>query len=246
VEKAISPTQAWDSRALIASGSTAAVLSLGLLYATGAIWEATRLHGAHVQVRDTLPLIPLPNLLAIGIGVVVSTLALVTLSFSGVAFVGWCFWRAPERQPVTPRTMTSIWVVVAASALIFVLANPPFAAAQVELLLVGSIWGVRARYTGGLRAMLVIFAATYLASIGVSLLKAYTYPDPLPRVRLFSGNGAVTGRLIVHTDGIWYVVPSRQRVTALPDVRVQKTEVVLVKLGRHHRSVGRLLLDVIT
>jgi hypothetical protein len=44
------------------------------LYALGALTRTTQLMGAHVTVRDTLPIVPLQQLLATGIGTVISSL----------------------------------------------------------------------------------------------------------------------------------------------------------------------------
>ena len=55
---------------------------LGLLYGLGAAVESARLADAHVAVLDGLPLVPLPHLLTVGIGLLFSTvvsLAVVTV-----------------------------------------------------------------------------------------------------------------------------------------------------------------------
>src|SRR2546430_13066489 len=96
MEQATNATRLPDSRVLLTSASGAAVLGLGVLYASGALLEATRLHGAHVQVRDTLPLIPLPSLLSLGIGVVIGALAWTVAFGAAVRLLMWV--GAPDSE----------------------------------------------------------------------------------------------------------------------------------------------------
>jgi hypothetical protein len=61
-------------RAVTAALSASAALLLGALYGLGAIVEARRLAVAHTSIADVLPQVPLPHLLAEGIGLLIGTL----------------------------------------------------------------------------------------------------------------------------------------------------------------------------
>ena len=87
-------------------------------------------------------------------------------------------------------------------------------------------------------------AVTYLASIPMDLVQAYAYPDPLPMVRLASPRGdVVRGRLIVHTDSLWYVARTGGRIAALPDRQVASAEITSQQPEKH-RTLGALLRDL--
>jgi hypothetical protein len=62
----------WSARgaslALVQGSAGIAAIILGLLYALGAMLTMADLHGEGLSVRDTIRLIPLPELLARGIG----------------------------------------------------------------------------------------------------------------------------------------------------------------------------------
>jgi hypothetical protein len=74
-----------------------AALGVGVLYAAGALERATQLHGAHLRVLDFLPLIPLPDLLAVGVSQAVQgTLGVVIWAFLFAAVV-WLSRAEPER-----------------------------------------------------------------------------------------------------------------------------------------------------
>jgi hypothetical protein len=243
-----------DTRGLVASGPAAAALGLVVLYACGVLLEATRLHGAHVNVRDTLPLIPLPSLLTLGIGVMTTAIGFLAAFAVFFGLLGWVAWREAKRPPVKRGGERSgrhaLWLVLFAVLFLAVIvvqliltATPPELLGGLLLALGGMATGVAAGRRRP-RAALQCLVVTYLALIAVGLLKAYVYPAPLPKVRLVGNNGSPTsGRLIVHTDGLWYVVPAHQRVVALPDAHVARAEIILQK-PEHHRTTGQLLRDL--
>jgi hypothetical protein len=68
-----------------------AAIGLALLYGTGAVIKSGQLRGADQNVRDTLPLVPLEQVLALGIGTVITSLVWVT-----VLSLGFTFWSAGD------------------------------------------------------------------------------------------------------------------------------------------------------
>ena len=62
-------------------------IGVGLLYGTGAVIKSGQLRTADLNVRDTLPLIPLEQLLAVGIGTIVTSLVWVFV----FAFILWIY-----------------------------------------------------------------------------------------------------------------------------------------------------------
>lgn len=76
VAEAPTPTRP-TSLQLIALLPGLAVAGLALLYATGALIKTSQLRDAGVSVQDALPLVPIEQLLALGIGTMMSSLAIV-------------------------------------------------------------------------------------------------------------------------------------------------------------------------
>jgi hypothetical protein len=62
---------------------------LGFLYFIGAFLKTAELHGAGISVRDALPLVPIPYLLARGIGAILSSFViwLVVLLYAGAIYL---------------------------------------------------------------------------------------------------------------------------------------------------------------
>jgi hypothetical protein len=97
-----------------------AALGLGVLYAAGAVIKTGQLQDAELVVRDTLPLVPLEQILALGIGAIASS----TLAVGSLVFLaGFYLWATreqesssiliPKKRPASRVKLTSRqkWVV---------------------------------------------------------------------------------------------------------------------------------------
>lgn len=94
-----------------------AAAGLGALYATGALVKAGQLRAEDLPLRDTLPLVPLEQILATGIGTVVSSVLIVAIYASASLVYLWIYAadadghaaKAEERKRVaeTPATLAT-------------------------------------------------------------------------------------------------------------------------------------------
>lgn len=212
-------------------------VGLAVLYSTGAFLKAGQLIGADVRVRDTLPLVPLEQILALGIGAVVTSLLWVTL-FTGLMW-GWMLLSdergkqatsspAPESVPRNKQRMAlrraywiGYWWLLVPWVLLFPFFIYPFfgAVTLAAGLLLNQLGYGLARLGRAFQVLLIVgyFVVVLAAQIG----DAYVSPDPLPRAELHLRNGSkVAGTLLVSTSDGWYLSLSKDTFRMLPADRV--------------------------
>jgi hypothetical protein len=247
-----------ESRDTLSFAGLASVMvaaGASLLYATGALLEATRLHGAKVQVVDALPLIPVPNLLAIGIGVTVRAFAFLT----GIALVvAMVLSDSVPSAAASQRDLGAYFrgihrilgLVLLGSFVAFFVAVLLQAPSSATLILVvtgagGYVAGMLTARGERRQALLAILVA-YTLAVGVLLAYEYANPEPLPLATVIEENGAtISGQLLVHTDGVWYITRVRNRIVAIQDAHARSVEIRL-RPRTKERSVGRIIWDLLT
>jgi hypothetical protein len=198
-------------------------LSVGTLYTVGAVVTTGQLRHANLVVRDTLPLVPLSQLLGRGMSVFLKpfagVLAIALVFVAALIFGEWIEnslearsrgWTQNRR---TIMRLTGMLVGVSALALL----SPPDVAIGVACCsLVLMLWVFDITH---LRPALLLFAA----AAGVMLLALSFYrPERLAKVTIQQRQGRViSGDLITTTAGTWYLGErNRNFVAVLPtDVR---------------------------
>ena len=179
-----------------------AALGLGLLYATGAVIKAGQLRGEGLNVRDTLPLVPLEQILALGIGTLVTSLIWVVV----FAALVWLYigWKPPPPQQIHVKQGTftvlrvSSLVLTAFAVAVWFYAVPFFAAIGTSAaIFLGSTidrWRPRGR-----RYVVYILVGYFVIVLAARTGGAYFSPEPLPHVTLRLGRQPNTteGTLIV-------------------------------------------------
>jgi len=198
-------------------------LSVGALYTVGAVVTTGQLRRAHLVVRDTLPLVPLPQLLGRGMSVFLKpfagVLAIALVFVAAVIFGEWIESALEARSrgwtQSRRRMMRSTGVLVGVSAL--ALLSPLDVAIGVACCsLVLTLWVLDVTR---LRPALLLFAA----AAGVMLLALSFYrPEPLARVTIERRQEPViSGDLITTAGSTWYLGQGhRNFVAVLPsDVR---------------------------
>jgi hypothetical protein len=188
--------------------------TLALLYGLGATLRAGELRGAEVNVRDTLPLFTIDQLLARGIyaGVVaLPIIALIAIPAAGIAFLSTATPLRERfvRRPLSRRSAGGLMAVLLPTTMLLA---PPLGA------LGGGIAGFIAGYLGG-RGRYALSVAAGLAIGGVFLLtNAVLEPQRFPDVTIIlADKGVVRGKLLVHSRGEWYVATGPRRIMGLPD-----------------------------
>lgn len=216
---------------------------VGILYTVGAVLTTGQLRRANLVVRDTLPLVPLPQLLGRGMSVFLKPFAgllAIVLVFIAVLVLGSRLERALERRMAgwsSGRCGVARAVVVVVAIAALALLSPPQVAIGVAVCaLVLALW-VLGRLP--LRESLLLFA-------GVSALMllglAFYRPEPLATVTIrTSTRGVVHGDLITSANGTWYIGQGRRNFVAIAASDIQALE---VDSGPHSsRPIFRRILN---
>ena len=189
--------------------STAIAIFVGALYTVGAVLTTGQLRRADLVVRDTLPLVPLPQMLGRGMSVFLKpfagVLGIAIVLLAALALGKWLEGRFTKAS-------ARVGLAAVAIALLALLSPPDVAigAACCSLFLLP--WVIdRTR----LRLALLLFAA----AAGVMLLMLSFYrPVQLAEVTIRTDRGVVVGDLITSASGTWYVgTGNRTFVAVLPE-----------------------------
>jgi hypothetical protein len=183
-----------------------AALFLGAIYAYGAVVKAGELHGAGLPVGNTLTLIPLEQILVVGIDKVIPiAVAVLIIVLLAMAFLDGGPATENETDPAEEKAHNRIkfglriltfasWVFIAI-------------AASWTLLLViveGTVIGWYASTEHSTRRTYAIFSTSAVVVAFAAL--AWFDPSPLPEAQLTKRNGEVVkGDLIATTGSTWYV-----------------------------------------
>jgi hypothetical protein len=258
-EVAERPDQSWRGRDLFVLLPSLVAVSLGLLYATGAIIKSGQLHDAQVNIRDTLPLVPLEQLLALGIGALAASPTAV-LVWVGVFLLYFGMLRpsAPRRvlrSGSKPRTVTAAptwstklselslplyFLAIAITALAVFptsLAIPAVAALSFYPI----IKMYQASSLRGRRYVACVVLTWFAVVMAAQLVTAYYWPQPLPSVQLTMNSGKrQQGTLIATTGSTWYVSARADTFQAISATRVASAVVTSRKRPKDHTPLESL------
>lgn len=229
----------FDGLSLRLLAGTAALL-LGAIYAYGAIVKAGELRAAGQAVGDTLPLVPLEQLLVLGINAVLPlaavaiVLLLIVMALTERVAAHASDAEAGAKEPKSrPRKRLPRWVVWVGAgfwlAWTFVSVEP-IAWILFAQILAGS-WYARSRHTTpkanalfGLSAVTITLAAM-----------AYLSPAPLADISLTTyGGRELDGELIAATGTNWYIALADDRWTAIEGRTVERVDVTAGEKGKQH------------
>jgi hypothetical protein len=201
---------------------------VGILYTVGAVLTTGQLRRANLVVRDTLPLVPLPQLLGRGMSVFLKPFAgvlAIALVFLAVVLLGESIERALERRTagwnVRRRHGARAGVVIAGVAALVLLSPPEVAIGVAACAVVLLLWVRGALH---LRQSLLLFAAVTALML---LALAFYRPEPLARVTVrTTTQGTVRGDLITAASGTWYIGQHQRDFVAISgsDIRAIKVE----------------------
>jgi hypothetical protein len=199
----------------------AIAIFVGILYTVGAVLTTGQLRRANLVVRDTLPLVPLPQLLGRGMSVFLKPFAgllVIVLVFIAVLVLGDRIERWLQ-QRMSGRAARAI-VVVAGVAALALLSPPQVAIGIAACALVLALW-VLGKLP--LRESLLLFAGiTALMLLGL----AFYRPEPLATVTIStSTRGIVHGDLITTANGTWYIGEGRRNFAAIAGSDIKSLEV---------------------
>jgi hypothetical protein len=218
---------------------------VGILYTVGAVLTTGQLRRANLVVRDTLPLVPLPQLLGRGMSVFLKPFAgllAIVLVFIAVLVLGSRLERALERRTegwsTGRRRAARAGAIVLAVAVLALLSPPQVAIGVAACALVLALW-VLGRLP--LREALLLFAG--LAALTLLALAFYR-PEPLATVTIrTSTHGVVHGDLITTANGTWYVGQGRRNFVAIEGSDIRSLE---VDSGPHSsRPIFRRILNAL-
>lgn len=216
--------------------------AVGALYTVGAVLTTAQLRTADLAVRDTLPLVPLPQLLGRGMSVFLKSFAgivVIAVVFAAALFfseqVEQELLAATRRRWPGARRRVKLTLVAGVAAILALLSEPAIAVGVAGCSFVLLLWvfgSVR------LRRALLVWAG--LVAV-VLLVVAFYRPEPLPTAELLTGRGCVEGDLITVAADTWYVGRRDRRFVAVSGADVRSAGVFSAP---HTRSpLFRLLLN---
>jgi hypothetical protein len=190
------------------------------------------LHGAGLRIRDTLQLVPLPELLSRGIGTA-ATAAVAIASLAGFAW-GYSELQAAPRDSKREVALAALLDLAVVTAIaLAVLVVPVIVGAAI---VVGTVVIVGLSYSGFTTVRQDIVIALMPVVIGLAL-HAYLEPSPLPKVSVSTGSVSLQGDLVTASDSRWYIA-SGTDVTAVPEDKVDSAVIVSQRQPRLHKSVA--------
>jgi hypothetical protein len=229
-----------------------AVVVVGALYAMGFIVRGARLADAGISVGDALPLIPLEQLLAEGVSVVLPSLGL--LAILGIAALPpvIAISRLPPATdlptPTRGGAAAAQWALAVPFVIVAVFVTP-IQAVCVGLIGAYAIDGI-GRYVRAtdrdrvVRVIGVTFViVSYALTAGATIADRITAPEPLPIVEVtpIRGNG-IRGELIASSGTVFYLKAANHTIAAVPNQRVDRAE--FARQGRFGpRRVYQLIRD---
>ncbi|HEX8741817.1 MAG TPA: hypothetical protein VF712_01670 [Thermoleophilaceae bacterium] len=212
--------QRW-STILTALPGVAAVF-LGALYAIGALLTMADLRGAGLRVRDTMPLIPIEDLLARGIGTAIflsGLLAIAALELAARAAL-----ERDDADPLGLMLWLTLLVIGCGAAVTAIVTVPWILAASICAAIVvffGAQWLIGS-WTPWLAALVIV------TGLAIDNLAA---PAPLPRAALAIENAPpMSGGLIAVNEGAWYLAGDGS-VEVVGDGRVESASVASEERG---------------
>lgn len=220
-------------------------LGLGLLYGAGALIKSGQLRAAGLSVQDTLPLVPLEQILALGIGTLVTSLIWVVILACWLwTYVYW------NPEPITlslgGRKRLAAYRIAVWGLILFVIGvwfyNEPFATAinSTVIVFLGPTV-VRIRHRGRVFVLCVVLGF-FLFVMAVKTASAYLSPAPLPHasLQLEGDPGLMQGTLIVSTGEAWYLTNRSKTYRAVPRSTV-RSAVIRSKERREPRPVLKVV-----
>jgi hypothetical protein len=234
-----------------------AALGLAVLYGTGAVIKSGQLRGADQNVRDTLPLVPLEQVLALGIGTVITSLIWVTLLTLVLYF--WVASRRPLKVGEVPPFLRFLgpggsrlarigfWAALGLAMLVLLAtASLGEFVTLAGLVVVGhALDRIQDR---GRRYVAFLLAGYLLLLIAVRAGGSYFSPEPLPRATLTFRTGAAQteGTLLVSTGETWYLTRRPNAYISVPRASVTSAVVRSRKRNEEPRPPLVVVWDWLT
>lgn len=208
-----------------------AALFLGVIYAFGAIIKAGELRGADQRVGDTLPLVPLEQLLVLGInsilplGAVAIVLLLILMALTERAAASVSKAEA-SKKPRSKRLKKGVprWLAWSILGIWFVFA---FVSVQwIGWVLFAQLFAgtryARSRHTTPKANVLFTSFALTITFAGM----AYLAPAPLPQIDIRTYRDRnIKGELIATSGNTWYIALAKERWMAVEGRTIQRVDV---------------------
>lgn len=215
-----------------------AAVVLGSVYVYGALIKATQFHGADQSVTDTLPLVPLEQVLLAGVNASLLLIVVAIFASLAVLFIQEVRGRrqsdAPAKKREAPKKrdrkdqtwmerhfLHILWTILGVGWLFLVMASPPSMIVTVTYIAVFLWW--RWPPLISRRRWALVLAVLFVC---VTLAQNYFTPKLLPEVKLTTTGGRVVkGELLVHTDSTWYVGTGDHEFEAVEAATVESATV---------------------
>lgn len=218
-----------------------AALLLGLLYTLGALLTMADLSGAGLATQDTLPLIPITDLLARGVGVAVAAAAVL----AGFSLLAVCNVRFDAESDSKMKLLWwggAIFLIFGSLALAIYVAPVVvglglIAATPMWFLGKGKLSKGRFKLSSRQQA-----AAAFIIVVVGFAVNAVVAPRPFPTARIRVTGGYVeAGSLVTSANGRWALAQGKHEIDVIPDAEAVSVLIQSRRARGLHRDLPRFM-----
>jgi hypothetical protein len=230
-------------------------LALAGVYALGAASAISQLNAADLDAAQVMPLIPIEQILARGIGgfATVAVLALPVGLLVGLAIfqleniLPWGRIPAPKPPAMTPGSfpLSTSWpaVILLGGAVLFAPSDYAVILVFSGIAMLVAIDAVRneMQRRGGKRWRPAAFLAGYFCFVLVAtLMSSIVRPNPLPDAVVELSNGStVRGSLVASSGNNWHIAREGEVITVSGD-KAERVKITYLDRGNTPSLVGRI------
>jgi hypothetical protein len=204
--------------------------ALALIYALGAVAVYGQLRHAGLNALQTMPLVPVEQLLGRGIGSLVSIFGRALTNFVLAVLMVAAYWSDRDERVIVHPKDWSKWMWLLPISFAFIAIFGSWGLALVVSVGLATQWGALAiagvNSLGGVKALVLVASASLLSLVPMSLAVSLVEPSPLPRIEIIRTDGTtVHGELVAETGNVWYVAKPDHTIGAIPNGYVSRTSI---------------------
>lgn len=219
-EVSSNPVRVWLGFApIVIAGALAAI------YALGAIAVYGQFSRAGLNASQTMPLVPLEQILGRGIGSVVSDFSRAWFNLALGAITVSVYWSERDKHVVRRPEDWSRWIWLFPA---FLVATAIFRSWGVAVVVgVGTgvmfaVWSVAGyREVGGWKGLAVIACGSLISILPMTIAASLIEPPPLPRTELTQTDGVVLQGGLVASGDMWYLADEDNNVKGIPASEIE-------------------------
>lgn len=211
---------------------------LAVVYALGAVAVYGQVKGAGLDAVQTMPLVPVEQILSRGIGSIASIFTQAFLTALAAMTIVLAYWSERDERALAHPSEWSKLLYLGLPAVPVILAIfMPWEGAAVLAVGVFTMLGLwalgGAAGVGGLGGLLIIAGGSIASILPMSVAASLVEPPPLPAMEVVLSNGhGLQGGLVAETGSHWYLARPDHSIQAIPTATVTRTVITYPKRDR--------------